>query len=77
MAESSPKEKYIWSSREIEILIALWENEDVLYNTQCMDYFKRDKRCEALERISDTLKIPSKFLLIHKLRFKSKLKKLN
>lgn len=60
MAENISHEKYIWSSNEIEVLIALWENEDILYNTQCMDYFKRDKRLEAMERISDTLKIPSK-----------------
>jgi hypothetical protein len=59
MAELSHKERYAWSSREIDILIALWDNEDVLYNTRCVDYFKRDKRIEALERISDTLKIPS------------------
>ena len=62
MAESTPQEKYMWGSNEIEVLIALWENEETLYNTQCMDYFKRDKRLEALERISDTLKIPSKYI---------------
>ncbi|KAK3738095.1 hypothetical protein QZH41_003686 [Actinostola sp. cb2023] len=36
----------------------MWENEEVLYNTRCIDYFKRDKRIEALDRLSDTLKIP-------------------
>ncbi|XP_031557241.1 uncharacterized protein LOC116293884 [Actinia tenebrosa] len=58
MSDSLHKERYPWSSREIEILIALWDNEEVLYNTRCADYFKRDKRIEALDRISDTLKIP-------------------
>ena len=47
------KEKsWIWRENMVEVLISFWESEELLYNINHSDYHNKDKRKDAVERIS-------------------------
>lgn len=47
------KEKsWIWRENMVEVLISFWESEELLYNVNHPDYHNKDKRKDAVERIS-------------------------
>lgn len=48
---SSTKAKTTFSEEETEKLISLWSEEEVLFNCRHKDYFKRDIRQNAINRI--------------------------
>ena len=47
----STKAKTTFSEEETEKLISLWSQEEVLFNCRHKDYFNRDKRQNAINRI--------------------------
>lgn len=50
------KEKsWIWRENMVEVLISFWEAEELLYNVNHPDYHNKDKRKDAVERISARL----------------------
>lgn len=48
---SSTKAKTSFSEEETDKLISLWSREEVLFNCRHKDYFKRDARQVAINRI--------------------------
>ena len=44
-----------WTDEETEYLISLWNGEDVLFNCRNKDYFKKDARHKAINRILSCL----------------------
>ena len=56
----STKAKTTFSEEETEKLISLWSEEEVLFNCRHKDYFKRDIRLNAINRILLLLDKPGK-----------------
>ena len=49
-----------WTTEDVNLLITLYEERPVLYNTKSKDYFNKDMRSKALTEISQTLDTPGR-----------------
>ena len=50
-SRSNTKARTTFSEEEAENLISLWSEEEVLFNSRHKDYFKKDVRQNAINRI--------------------------
>ena len=50
-SRSNTKARTTFSEEETENLISLWSEEEVLFNSRHKDYFKKDVRQNAINRI--------------------------
>jgi len=46
------EKSWIWRENMVEVLISFWESEELLYNINHPDYHNKEKRKDAVERIS-------------------------
>ncbi|XP_065050978.1 uncharacterized protein LOC135680748 [Rhopilema esculentum] len=53
--KATPNRARVWTVEEISLLIKVWSNNEVLYNTRHTDYYKRDKRSVAMNEIHEAL----------------------